>query len=300
MELLQLQYFQTVAQMESITKAANYYQIPQPAMSQMIARLERELGDVKLFDRRNNRLYLNEKGKTFLECVNRALMALDNGVAAVSADNDEEELSGMIRILDMENRRFVLGCLSKFSNLYPKVSFAISHDYYSDQTQTFDLCISSSPTYQQMHSSRPLIKEQVVLAVYDDHPLAQKSSVELSDLCNERLITSSTRSSQYAITCEKCRSCGFEPNIPIICNDPYFVRKFISEKMGIALAPALSWKGRFRNNTKLIPVEKPPIYITSYLIWDDQRYLPPAVTKFREYLIDEARSLDGNLLSVPE
>ena len=45
MELLQLRYFRTVAQYESITKAAEHYHIPQPAMSQTIARLEKELNN---------------------------------------------------------------------------------------------------------------------------------------------------------------------------------------------------------------------------------------------------------------
>ena len=57
MELLQLRYFQTVAKMESITRAAKHYMIPQSSMSQTIKRLETELGDIKLFDRRNGRLY---------------------------------------------------------------------------------------------------------------------------------------------------------------------------------------------------------------------------------------------------
>ena len=60
MELLQLRYFVTVAKMQSITKAANYYGIPQPAMSQTIARLEADLGGIRLFDRKNSRIYLNE------------------------------------------------------------------------------------------------------------------------------------------------------------------------------------------------------------------------------------------------
>ena len=77
MELLQLRYFCTVAQYESITRAAEYYHIPQPAMSQTIARLEKELG-IRLFDRKNGRLFLNDKGRIFLASVEKALDELDN------------------------------------------------------------------------------------------------------------------------------------------------------------------------------------------------------------------------------
>ena len=72
MELLQLRYFQKVAEYESITKASHYFMIPQPSMSQTISRLEKELG-AKLFDRRKGKLFLNEQGQNFLLYVNRSL-----------------------------------------------------------------------------------------------------------------------------------------------------------------------------------------------------------------------------------
>ena len=66
MELLWLRYFETVARHESITQAAKEHFIPQPAMSQTISRLEREL-NVTLFDRKNRRIHLNDNGRRFLE-----------------------------------------------------------------------------------------------------------------------------------------------------------------------------------------------------------------------------------------
>jgi len=67
--------------------------------------------------------------------------------------------------------------------------------------------------------------------------------------------------------------------------------------MGIALAPSLSWAGRFRSNTKLIPIEDPPIVSTSYLMWNDQRYMSPAAEAFSEFMMQEAAHLEGNLLA---
>ena len=192
MELLQLRYFRTAAQMESITKAADFYGIPQPAMSQTIARIERELGGIRLFDRKNRRLYLNDNGRLFLEYVDRALEALDSGVRAVTAS--QTEIGGPIRILAMENRRFVLSCVSEFAEQYPKVNFCISHDYHSSPEDVFDLCVSSAMDFQQMHDSCPLIRERIVLAVHRDHPLADSASVRLIDLRNEKFITLSSRS----------------------------------------------------------------------------------------------------------
>lgn len=285
MELLQLRYFQKVAELESVTKAARHFLVPQPSMSQAIARLERDL-NTKLFERRNGKLFLNENGKTFLAYVERTLKELDNGIAAVTGDPNS--ISGNVRIKVMENHRFILTCIPKFTALYPDVSINISHGYYEDEDVSYDLCISSHTAYKRMTACTPLLRERIILAVHEDHPFAQRRSVNISDLLGQKLISLPAQSALHTLTVDHCRKAGFEPMMPIICDDPYFVRKYVSENMGIALAPSVSWKGRFRKNTVLVDIENPEIYMSSYLIWDDSRYNSPAVQKFREFLMDEA------------
>lgn len=294
MELLQLRYFVTVARLGNITKAAEKHNIPQPAMSQTIARLEADLGNIRLFDRKNGRIFLNEQGKTFLTYAERALESLDDGVLALKSQ--KENIGGSIRILATENRRFVLKSVSAFSEKYPEVSFFVSHDSYSEQDTGYDLCISSMQSYRHMQTSTPLISEEIVVAVCESNPLAKKNSVKTTDLKNEIFITMPARSALNAITYHRCRSCGFEPQVRYICDDPYFVRKYISENMGIAFAPAVSWAGRFRDNTRVLSLSDSPAVTTSYLIWDGNRYLSPAIVKFRDFLLEEAQKLPGNLL----
>lgn len=294
MELLQLRYFQTVARMESISNAADYYNIPQPAMSQTISRLEESLGGVKLFDRRNGRLFLNDEGKIFLEYVDKALYELDQGVNALQNKNDSY-VQGSVRIKIMDCQRFVLMCIPEFAKLHKDVSFSISHGYFEDQDVSYDICVSSTTSYKHMTWHVPILQEKLILAVHEEHPFAKKKSVSIAELKNEKFVSLPPQSTLYAVTCDACRSAGFDPQILIVCDDPYFVRKYVSEKMGVALAPELSWKGRFRENTVLIPVENSPL-ITSYLIMDGKKYPTKAVAAFKDYLLEEAKAIEGNLV----
>lgn len=295
MELLQLRYFQKVAELESITKAAKFYMIPQPSMSQTITRLEKEL-KVKLFDRRNGKLFLNDNGRLFYQHVQAAIREMDNGIAALTSAS--EDVSGTVKIKIMDAHRFILNCIPKFADLYPQISISASHGYYEDQDVTYDLCVSSQSSYQRMTACVPIVKEEVVLAVHEDNPLAKRESVSIADLHNQKLISMPARSALYNTTITLCQAYGFEPQIPIICDDPYFVRKYVSENMGVALAPAVSWAGRFRQNTVLLPVVEPPIYTTSYLLWDGNRYLSPAVQKFKQFIINEAKNIPDNMLEL--
>ena len=84
MKLTQLQYFKTVAELGKISLAAKKLYVSPPALSIAITNLEKELG-VQLFDRANNRITLNEQGKTYLRHVNQILGDLSHAKEEVQS-----------------------------------------------------------------------------------------------------------------------------------------------------------------------------------------------------------------------
>lgn len=294
MELLQLRYFQTVARMESVTAAANYYNIPQPAMSQAISRLEESLGGVRLFDRRNGRLFLNDVGREFLDSVDRSLMILDEAISKVNVTSPEN-VSGLIRLKVMDNQRLILTSIPKFLEKYPNVNLSVSHGYHEDQNVYYDMCVASYMTYKNMTLHIPIIMEHLVLAVHENHPLARKKLVTVEDLKGQKLVSLPPQSKLYELTMNFCNSAGFAPDIPIVCDDPYYIRKYISENIGVSLSPEISWRGRFRENTVLIPVVNAPV-LTTYIVMDAKKHPSKAVETFRNFIIEESKKTEGNLL----
>lgn len=288
MELLQLRYFYTAAKFESISRAARHYNLPQPALSQTISRLERELG-VQLFDRLGNRVALNERGRLFYREVGRMLQTLEDGVAAV---REGEEPSGEIRLLVLEHRSAVLRWVAQFSGSHPQVLFSICHDLYGEGGFEWDLCISSQLPWISMGESAPLIREEILLAVPQGHPLWSREQVKLVQLAGERFISLSPRSSLSRITLRHCQDQGFTPRSAIVCDDPYSLRGYLSMGMGIAFVPSVSWRGLLGENIRLLPMEE-KIYRDSRLIWDGERRLPTAVRLFRDFVLERAREEEG-------
>lgn len=77
-ELSELQYFRTVANLEHVTKAAQLLHISQPNLSNAISRLEAKMG-VKLFDRSRGKIKLTSIGREYLRYVNEAFSVLEAG-----------------------------------------------------------------------------------------------------------------------------------------------------------------------------------------------------------------------------
>lgn len=237
MELLQLQYFCDSAQTENFSHTAQRFHIPPSAVSQTIKRLESDLG-VSLFDRQHNKITLNEHGKILYEYVSKALDLLEEGRTRLrDADGDP---SGEIRLLICTNRRLVTRAIERFQSQYPSVSFLLDHQ--ANDGIDYDVIISDDLSLGAKRQARRLLTERMLLAVHEDHPLAKKERVSLSELSEESFVAMHESSRLYCLTKKICEEAGFTPKIAIRCDDPYYVRQYVALGLGVCLVPEISWK----------------------------------------------------------
>ena len=125
MDMQQLVYICTVAEYQSITKAANSLYISQPALSHFISKVEGQLG-VQLFDRSTSPLSLTFAGEQYLKYARQILM-MANNMSKELADISKNR-KGRIRVgFPFERCTYMLPLiLPRYRKKFPGIDVQIS------------------------------------------------------------------------------------------------------------------------------------------------------------------------------
>lgn len=287
MELQQLKYFQVVARLEHMTKAAEELHITQPSLSITIARLEEALG-APLFDRFGRNIKLNEFGQLFLKRVERIFRELEEGKREV------RDLAGLelgTVNLASTNLVFLPSLLRSFLEKYPHVKFRLVQDTVANMQKQLadglvDFCVTSPPILGEGIKSLPVLNEEIVLIVPNHHRLAGRESIDILEVKDEAFINVKKGYSMRDLTDQYCQQKGFTPNTLFEVDDPSLVAEIVESGLGIAFYPLNAWTRRANNNkfTCLYLKGAPPKRTIS-LSWLENRYLSKASRSFRDFIL---------------
>lgn len=239
-----MRYVLAVAEHENFSLAAQACHVGQPALSQQVARLEKELG-VALFSRNSRGAALTEAGREFVrragEIVQRAdaLQAEMSLYAGVRKGTLNLGIITSLQCIDFG------GLLSAFCGSYPDVSVNIVQD---GTHRLLELLVDRK--IDAAFLNRPMsgvpaglefvkLGEDVYsLAVPTLHPLAGRERVSLKELSGEHFIFHQTGQVASELCLAACREAGFEPNIVCRSASPTTGLYMVQGGLGVALLPS--------------------------------------------------------------
>ncbi|MGC4938653.1 LysR family transcriptional regulator [Kribbella sp. DT2] len=214
MELRQLRYFVTVAEELHFGKAAERLDIVQPAVSQQVARLERELG-LRLFDRSSRRVALTGDGERMLREARAVLAAADR--ATTVAGELAAGQAGVFRIGTSPGLRDRLERgLAVLRSSSPGIEIKLSSRPPAEQLQALrsgelDVAFIRGAVTSRSLRAIPLWDEPLSVLV----PAEYRSGGELKliDLAELplRLPPRSDDAALHATIHAACRTAGFDP-----------------------------------------------------------------------------------------
>ena len=223
MELRHLRYFVAVAEELNFSRAAGRMYLSQPALSQQIRKLERELG-VSLFSRTKTNVELTEAGHTLLEGTRKILMLVEQTAREAREVGGAEAHHLKVGFPEYANHTPVADALQAFRRRYPYVELEEHETFTLQETLqqveklrkgTLDVGFMLRPEEDEFLQTERVLNIELVAALPKDHPLAGREEIALSELADERLILFSRsfhpRCYDYVVGC--CRGAGFEPKV---------------------------------------------------------------------------------------
>jgi DNA-binding transcriptional LysR family regulator len=278
-ELRQLRYFVTVAEELHFGRAAERLHIVQPAVSQQIRRLERELG-VELFDRSPRRVLLTEAGQRFLPEARNVLAAQERARAAVAGLGSRR--GGTLRLGTSDGLGDRLDrVLDEFARLAPKVDVELvagATKARLDRVRagqldaTFVRGVADSPQLLV----EPVWTDEVLVVLPASSPLADADTVTLAELAALplRLTERQRNPPLYDLVIGACRDAGFTP----VLGPAFTTMQDTIATIGVG---APSWTVLYDSHARVLPAPRvafrplrEPLLMTTYLAVS--RISPPA------------------------
>src|SRR3954466_16306762 len=260
-DLRLLSVLREVALRGSFSAAAEALDYTQPAVSQQIARLEKQVG-VKLIEREPGGIRLTPAGErpaTRLPPAGEVLVRHTERILAQLAAADEELLEvaaqarGRLRIASFATAAGTLvpRAGASFRRLRPAVEVEISlldppESIPAVRRGDLDVAIVeeggfAGDTPTDGLEVEHLLEDQMWVSLPVDHPLATRRAIDLADLRDEdwMLACLSGTCADSNVVLRACRDAGFQPRIAYTSDDYFAIQGLVASGMGVALIPGL-------------------------------------------------------------
>ena len=305
MELRHLRYFIAAAEEEHFGRASDRLCVTRPAVSQLIADLEDELG-TPLFERLAHRVKLTAAGKALLPQLQAVMKDLEE--ALVMTKRVGQGKTGSLNIgygsLTLQHSLF-RAVVKQFHESYPDVTLSLFELRTPEQPRALAEgrihagFMHFGPGRELLRKKRDDSEEAQDQSVLDwiriqngglgvatsiDHPIARRKSATIADLANEQFVVvpRSSASPGYGPLYALCKKAGFEPRIVQEVGTISTQLNLISVGMGIGLVPT----GRnftFPPNVSVKPLEDVN-YATTFIFAWIKGQKDPAVDRMIEII----------------
>lgn len=216
MELRHLRYFVVLAEELHFGRTASRLHIVQPAVTQQIQRLERELG-VKLFDRSGRQVALTVAGRRLLPQAQRVIDAVDEIPALVSDSGLCAAKSLRIGTIGGLGTRLNT-LLDRLLSTDPEIRVSLSAKPLGERLRQvrsgkLDAAFVRALTASEGLQFTLLWEDPLLALLPAGHPAAASVDVDLALLAEIPLrIVSSERNPPFVgLVAAACRAAGFEP-----------------------------------------------------------------------------------------
>lgn len=243
MEIRQLKLFIAVAEELHFGRAALRLHIAQPPLSQQIKQLERELG-VRLFERTTRAVNLTSAGEALLIQAKRVIAAVAEAELATRAGGLGKYGRVRVGFAGAATRHLLPRLALEVKARHPNIELELQGNLYANAAQEalahreIDLGFVRLPFNIPGLQYRAIEEETLFCLLPEDHAMAGRHSIAVSDLRDESFVTfpRDAGSTLRTITNKVCWDAGFNPKVVQEAPDSYTIHAMVAAGQGISIA----------------------------------------------------------------
>lgn len=242
MELRHLIGFVATAEELHFGRAAARLHTAQPALSQQIRHLEKELG-VQLFHRNTRSVTLSDAGAAFLGPARQVLADVEIARRAAVLGNSEIAGRVVVGFAGASSRAALPKLARAVRAEQPGIELVLQGQTYAGAalaevtSGNLDIGFARLPVRDSALSTRVYEYERLVAALPSDHPLAAQETITVADLAEEPFVTfpgtrgSTVRDALILV----CMNAGFTPRIMQEAPDSYTILGLVAAGVGVTI-----------------------------------------------------------------
>jgi DNA-binding transcriptional LysR family regulator len=245
MDLHLLRSFREVAREGSFTAAAKNLLLTQPAVSQQVKALEKEVGE-RLLDRDGRTVTLTPAGTVLLEAADRVFALIEDAMRRVKETRTSDAGTVTIACGDTVALYLLPPVLSEFRARFPKADVAVRNHGSRDVMALLlsggaDLGVATAPAHlDPALESAPLLEERMCLALPPRHPRAAKGPATLADLAGEPAVLLAKPSVTRSLIDRGLRDAGVELRTAMESGNLEVVKAYVARGIGLSFLPEMA------------------------------------------------------------
>lgn len=283
MTIRHLNVFIKVADLGSMTAAAEELFIAQPSVSQTIKELEKHY-NVRLFERLSRKLYITEEGRQLLSYARYIVSLFDEMEQKMrqSAENSKLKIGASITIgtciLSQLYSRYLLD--------YPKADIETIVDnttIVEDMVlkSEIDFALVEGPIHSDDIVSKAFMDDELILICGHNHPFRTRQHVLLQDLEGESLILRESGSGTRELFENTMLSRGLDMNIKAVCNSAAAIKNAVICNMGVSVISKMIVEEELKSKKLFhIDIDDAKFERQFNIIYHKNKYISKAIEDF--------------------
>ncbi|GAB3056531.1 LysR family transcriptional regulator [Virgibacillus ainsalahensis] len=256
MDIRQLQYYKEIVKQGSISKAAEALNIAQPPLSQLLKKLETELGTT-LIHRYRQKWELTESGQLLYQYADQLLSQMEEMKRHIH--EIEEGTAGTVRIgVSSACSNMLIDYIAEFREQFAQIKINIftgdSEGLLKKLKQKeIDIALLLQPSNIEQYETKTLKREPAILVVPNSWTTSLSAQPRLKEIAHLPFIMLGAMEgySFYGNILKAFEKHEIKPNIIIECKDIPMLIALVNRGLGISIIPRMNYKSLFFEHLKI-------------------------------------------------